>query len=115
MDIVLDCLSVLPPVGNTSLLVNNVPVRVGGLLGNPLGDKGSLSSGENFDNIVKPGIYAIGAGTSGIPNSSTATMMVIRNSYKYITQIRFNSNGYINIRTKATEENFPSWSTHKPI
>lgn len=88
---------------------------MGGLLGNPLGDKGSLGSSENFDNIVEPGIYAIGAGTSGIPNSSPATMMVIRNSYKYITQIRFNSNGYINIRTKATEENFPSWSTHKPI
>ena len=88
---------------------------VGGLLGNPLGDKGSLASSENFDNIVEPGIYAIGAGTSGIPNSSPATMMVIRNSYKYITQIRFNSNGYINIRTKATEENFPGWSTHKPI
>lgn len=88
---------------------------MGGLLGNPLGDKGNLASSENFDNIVEPGIYAIGAGTSGIPNSSPATMMVIRNSYKYITQIRFNSNGYINIRTKATEENFPGWSTHKPI
>ena len=88
---------------------------MGGLLGNPLGDKGSLASDENFDNIVEPGIYAIGAGVSGIPNSSSATMMVIRNKYKYITQIRFNSNGYINIRTKTTDENFPSWSTHKPI
>lgn len=94
---------------------NALATVVGGLLGNPLGDKGSLSSSENFDNIVEPGIYAIGAGNPGIPNSSQATMMVIRNSYKYITQIRFNSNGYINIRTKVTEGNFPSWSTHKPI
>ena len=88
---------------------------MGELLGNPIGDKGSLSSSENFDNIIEPGFYAIGAGTPGIPYSSPATMIVIRNRYKYITQIRFNSNGYINIRTKATEESFPGWSTHKPI
>ena len=76
---------------------------------------GGLLSNTYNSFTLKNGVEEIGAGTSGIPNSSQATMMVIRNNYKYITQIRFNSNGYINIRTKATEGNFPSWSTHKPI
>lgn len=84
-------------------------------MGNPLGDKGSLESNADFDSITDPGIYAIGAGNGFIPNSSPATLLVIKNKYGYISQIRLNDNGYIHARTKSTGDTFPNWSTYKPV
>lgn len=53
---------------------------VGGLLGYPLGEKGSILSGSNADDYTKSGIYAVNStsgNTTNFPEVSPLGMLIV--------------------------------------
>lgn len=58
----------------------NIFAEVGGLLGYPLGEKGSILSGSNADDYTKSGIYAVNStsgNTTNFPEVSPLGMLIV--------------------------------------
>lgn len=84
---------------------------MGGLIGNPLGEKGSILNGADADNYTQSGIYGVNASngkTTNFPEVAPLGTLVVFKSPKDsanggspIVQIMFDYNvGYVSIRIR---------------